>query len=62
MPGSKKEVVNTKEEGVEFVFNVSTKSIKVKDNSAFAVELLESSMSETDGSGRQKVVFNQGSE
>ena len=62
MPGSKKEVVNAKEEGVEFVFNVSPKSIKVKDNSAFAVELLETSMSEPDGSGRQKVVLNQGSE
>ena len=62
MPGSKKEVVNAKEEGVEFVFNVSPKSIKVKDNSAFAVELLETSMSEPDGSGRQKVVVNQGSE
>ena len=62
MPGSKKEVVNAKEEGVEFVFNVSPKSIKVKDNSAFAVELLETSMSEPDNSGRQKVVVNQGSE
>lgn len=62
MPGSKKEVVNAKEEGVEFVFNVSPKSIKVKDNSVFAVELLETSMSEPDGSGRQKVVVNQGSE
>ena len=62
MPGSKKEVVNAKEEGVEFVFNVSPKSIKVKDNSAFAVELLETSMSEPDNSGRQKVVLNQGSE
>ncbi|MCT7577905.1 glutamate synthase subunit beta [Aliarcobacter butzleri] len=62
MPGSKKEVVNAKEEGVEFVFNVSPKSIKVKDNSAFAVELLETSMSEPDSSGRQKVVVNQGSE
>jgi len=28
MPGSKKEVVNSKEEGVEFVFNVSPKSIE----------------------------------
>ncbi|MBF7071136.1 glutamate synthase subunit beta [Aliarcobacter butzleri] len=62
MPGSKKEVVNAKEEGVEFVFNVSPKSIKVKDNSAFAVELLETSMSEPDSSGRQKVVVNQESE
>ena len=62
MPGSKKEVVNAKEEGVEFVFNVAPKSIKVENNSAVAVELLETSMSEPDSSGRQKVVINEGSE
>uniref|UniRef100_UPI00404746BA glutamate synthase subunit beta n=1 Tax=Aliarcobacter sp. TaxID=2321116 RepID=UPI00404746BA len=62
MPGSKKEVVNAKEEGVEFVFNVSPKSIKVDGNLAVAVELLETSMSEPDSSGRQKVVINEGSE
>ena len=62
MPGSKKEVVNAKEEGVEFVFNVSPKSIKAENNIAIAVELLETSMSEPDESGRQKVVINQGSE
>lgn len=62
MPGSKKEVVNAKEEGVEFVFNVSPKSIKVKDSSAFAVELLKTTMSKPDSSGRQKVEINKGSE
>ncbi|WP_368030686.1 glutamate synthase subunit beta [Arcobacter sp. s6] len=62
MPGSKKEVVNAKEEGVEFVFNVSPKSIKLENNLAVAVELLETSMSEADSSGRQKVVINEGSE
>ena len=62
MPGSKKEVVNAKEEGVEFVFNVSPKSIKVENDLALGVELLETSMSEADSSGRQKVVINEGSE
>ena len=62
MPGSKKEVVNAKEEGVEFVFNVAPKSIKVENNLAVAVELFETSMSEPDASGRQKVVINEGSE
>ena len=62
MPGSKKEVVNAKEEGVEFVFNVSPKSIKLENDLAVAVELLETSMSEADASGRQKVVINEGSE
>ena len=62
MPGSKKEVVNAKEEGVEYVFNVSPKSIKVEDGTAIGVELLTTSMSEPDKSGRQKVVINEGSE
>jgi glutamate synthase (NADPH/NADH) small chain len=62
MPGSKKEVVNSKEEGVEFVFNVSPKSIKTDGDLALGVELLTTSMSEPDESGRSKVVINEGSE
>ena len=62
MPGSKKEVVNAKEEGVEFVFNVSPKAIKTEGDLALGVELLTTSMSEPDTSGRQKVVINEGSE
>ncbi len=62
MPGSKKEVINAKEEGVEFVFNVSPKSIKVEKDLAVAVELLQTKMSEADASGRQKVVSVDGSE
>ena len=62
MPGSKKEVVNAKEEGVEYVFNVSPKSIVVENGSATGVELLTTSMSEPDETGRQKVVINEGSE
>lgn len=62
MPGSKKEVVNAKEEGVEFVFNVAPKSIKVEKDLAVAVELYETAMSEADASGRQKVVIKDGSE
>ena len=50
MPGSKKEVVNSKEEGVEFVFNVSPKSITTE-----GVNLLETTMSEADESGRESV-------
>jgi len=62
MPGSKKEVVNAKEEGVEYVFNVSPKSFVVKDGKAVKIELLTTSMSDPDESGRQKVVINEGSE
>jgi len=50
MPGSKKEVVNSKEEGVEFVFNVSPKSI---ESNGVTVE--QTTMSEADESGRQSV-------
>ncbi|RXJ90567.1 glutamate synthase small subunit [Arcobacter sp. CECT 8983] len=62
MPGSKKEVVNAKEEGVEYQFNVSPKSIVIDNNIATGVELLTTSMSEPDESGRQRVVINEGSE
>jgi len=57
MPGSKKEVVNSKEEGVEFVFNVSPKSIESN-----GVTLLKTTMSEADESGRQSVQIVDGSE
>ena len=50
MPGSKKEVINSKEEGVEFVFNVSPKSID-KDG----INLIKTIMSNPDESGRQSV-------
>ncbi|WP_428023806.1 glutamate synthase subunit beta [Arcobacter sp.] len=62
MPGSKKEVVNAKEEGVEYVFNASPKSFVVEDGKVVKIELLTTSMSEPDESGRQKVVINEGSE
>jgi len=57
MPGSKKEVVNSKEEGVEFVFNVSPKSIE-----SDGIVLLKTKMSEPDDSGRQSVQVIDGSE
>jgi glutamate synthase (NADPH/NADH) small chain len=55
MPGSKKEVVNSKEEGVEFMFNVSPNEIKLENGKVVGVELLETIMSQPDASGRQKV-------
>ena len=62
MPGSKKEVVNSKEEGVEFVFNVSPSKIVTIDNLATGIELLKTGLSEPDESGRQKVQIIEGSE
>ena len=46
----------------EYLFNVSPKSIISKDGIATGVELLETTMSEPDESGRQKVIINEGSE
>jgi len=57
MPGSKKEVVNSKEEGVEFVFNVSPKSITAK-----GVEVLKTQMTQADETGRQSVQIIENSE
>jgi len=57
MPGSKKEVVNSKEEGVEFIFNVSPVSIDTT-----GITLIKTQMSESDASGRQSVQDIEGSE
>ena len=62
MPGSKKEVVNSKEEGVEFVFNVSPNKIIKEGDKAVAIELLKTGLSEPDESGRQRVSIIEGSE
>jgi glutamate synthase (NADPH/NADH) small chain len=57
MPGSKKEVINSKEEGVEFIFNVSPVSIDDK-----GITLIKTEMTEADSSGRQSVKIVEGSE
>jgi len=57
MPGSKKEVVNSKEEGVEFIFNVSPVSIEND-----GMTLIKTQMSKADTSGRQSVQVIEGSE
>lgn len=44
MPGSKKEVVNAKEEGVEFVFNVAPTKIISDGTKALAVELIKTEL------------------
>ncbi len=62
MPGSKKEVVNSKEEGVEFVFNVSPNRIIKEGENAVGIELLKTGLSDPDESGRQRVEIIEGSE
>jgi glutamate synthase (NADPH/NADH) small chain len=57
MPGSKKEVDNSKEEGVEFVFNVSPVSINNQ-----GVQLEKTKLITPDENGRQKVQIMPNSE
>jgi glutamate synthase (NADPH/NADH) small chain len=57
MPGSKKEVVNSKEEGVEFIFNVSPVSIEND-----GINLIKTQMNDADSTGRQSVQIIEGSE
>ncbi|MGW8169761.1 MAG: glutamate synthase subunit beta [Sulfurovaceae bacterium] len=56
MPGSKKEYVNAKEEGVEFEFYVSPKKFIINDKAeVIAVEMVKTKLSTPDDNGRQKV-------
>ena len=57
MPGSKKEVVNSKEEGVEFVFNVSPLSIVEN-----GIMMQKTALSTPDENGRQSVKIIDNSE
>ncbi len=63
MPGSKKEYINAKEEGVEFEFNVSPKELIMgAEGNVSGVRLIRTELGEADASGRQKVVEVEGSE
>ncbi len=62
MPGSRKEVVNSKEEGAEFVFNVSPKKIITVNNKVKGIELLKTKLSDCDESRRQTMSIIENSE
>jgi glutamate synthase (NADPH/NADH) small chain len=63
MPGSRKEVVNAKEEGVEFKFNLQPLDIAVdKDGNARGVTLLKTEMGAPDAEGRRRPLQVEGSE
>ena len=63
MPGSRKEYINAKEEGVDFEFFVSPKSIlKNEKDEVIGVEMLKTKLGEADSSGRQRVEEIPGSE
>ena len=63
MPGSRKEVVNAREEGVEFQFNLQPLDIAVDENGkACGVRLVKTEMGEPDAAGRRRPVEVAGSE
>jgi len=61
MPGSKKEVLNAKEEGVQFLFNRQPVEI-VGDGKVEGIKLLTTELGEPDARGRRRPVAVPGSE
>jgi len=63
MPGSRKEYLNAKEDGVDFVFNASPKQVLVNnDGEVIGIEMLKTTLGEPDESGRQRLKEIEGSE
>ncbi|WP_457608630.1 glutamate synthase subunit beta [Nitratifractor sp.] len=63
MPGSRKEYINAKEEGVEFEFYTSPKEVlKNEKGEVVAVEMIRTRLGEPDEKGRQRVEEIPGSE
>lgn len=62
MPGSKREVANAKEEGVDFLWNRQPLSIEPMINGTLAVKLAETYLGEPDAKGRRNAEIVPGSE
>lgn len=62
MPGSRREVQNAREEGVNFLFNRQPVAIKTQDGKVLGVECVETVMGKADASGRQRAEVIEGSE
>ncbi len=63
MPGSRREVQNAREEGVNFLFNLQPISVKVDENGkAIGVEFVKTQMGEPDANGRRRAEKVEGSE
>ena len=63
MPGSKREVKNAREEGVEFTFNVQPKGIVVDEHGKVAgVKMVKTQLGEPDENGRRRAEEVAGSE
>ncbi|ABZ75629.1 glutamate synthase, small subunit [Shewanella halifaxensis HAW-EB4] len=54
MPGSRREVQNAREEGVEFLFNRQPTAIKTVDGKVVGIECIETQLGEADESGRRR--------
>lgn len=62
MPGSKREVANAKEEGVDFLWNRQPLEIGQKSDNTLVVRLAETRLSEPDAKGRRRAEVVPGSE
>lgn len=63
MPGSKREVVNAKEEGVEFLFNRQPVEVVVNENNQVTgVKVVTTTLGEPDENGRRRAVMVEGSD
>ena len=62
MPGSKREVQNAKEEGVEFLWNRQPVGIERRSDGSLGLKLVTTQLGEADEKGRRKPVVIEGSE
>jgi glutamate synthase (NADPH/NADH) small chain len=62
MPGSRKEVANSKEEGVQFLFNRSPVEIIGENGKVTGIKLVTTQLGEADENGRRRPVVVEGSE
>ncbi|MBU1667824.1 glutamate synthase subunit beta [bacterium] len=63
MPGSKKEYINAKEEGVDFEFYASPKEVLLDtEGNVTSIQMIKTALGEPDESGRQRVQEVEGSE
>jgi glutamate synthase (NADPH/NADH) small chain len=62
MPGSRREVQNAREEGVNFLFNRQPTAIKTENGVVSGIECIETALGEPDDSGRRRPQPIEGSE
>ena len=62
MPGSKKEVQNSKEEGVQFLFNRQPIEVVGENGKVAGIKLVTTALGEPDGNGRRRPEVVEGSE